>query len=437
MKKALKTSVVLIFSLAIILIIAVGLIFSSTPKTVQLNQVSPQAAQKSQQLARKLIATAKTAGQQQLTVNQQELNGLTALLHRAFPQVYADVSLSQYGGFIETSVALPLPSFMQYLNISTYILPSETGLLIEEVNIGAYTLSGDTFLSLAKFLGDKFIKKDLIYNTLAMVKRVDINKERIVAELAIDKNMLDQNNDQSLLLTLRDDLALFGDVKHISFYYKSLSKFAITHLPKSSIAPYISHVFKVASMRTNGSETSVLAENKAAVMAIIIYFGADRFELLVGDVIIRDYGSLVIRNRLRSQTTLQSRVDLQKHFIYSMALQMFSNVGASDAIGEFKEFLDSSSPNGSGFSFADLMADRAGTRLAQILTDNEQSALSAQNMLTHIDDGNLLPTIEGLQEGINEKSFDQLYQNVDSVKYRQKLELIDNRLKTLPIYQLQ
>ncbi len=407
------------------------------PSTVQINQINAASAKHSQQLAQRIISTLKQNNSvTTIRMNQKEINGLTALLHRAFPIVTADVRLSKYGAATEASVELPLPNFIKYLNVNAYISPSNNGLLIDEVSVGGLKISGEFFISLVTFIADSFVKDKLVDNVLAMISSVDINEERLIANLKLNKDLLAINKDESLLVSLRDDLELFGNVETISFYYQSLSEFAQKQDKRSSIAIFVGYLFDLAKARTSiSNEYLAVEENQAAITALIIYFGADRFEMLVGNVIVREKEALVVRNRLRRHVTLQSRADLQKHFIYSMALQLFSSHQASDAIGEFKEFLDTNQ-GGSGFSFADLQADRAGTRLAMIVTKSEQQAEQAQILLSSVTDELLLPSIAGLHEGLNEDSFEKKFKDVNSKDYQQTLKEIDNRLKSLPIYQL-
>jgi hypothetical protein len=59
---------------------------------------------------------------------------------------------------------------------------------------------------------------------------------------------------------------------------------------------------------------------------------------------------------------LGGRQDLRLHFIVSLGIKVIADSGISFAAGEFKELLDALS-GGSGFSFADLAADRAGPTL--------------------------------------------------------------------------
>ena len=74
----------------------------------------------------------------------------------------------------------------------------------------------------------------------------------------------------------------------------------------------------------------------------------------------------------RRTVTLQGRVDWAQHFIISAALTLVGGDIISDAIGLFKEVEDSRI--GSGFSFADLAADKAGTRFGGYATSVRQAS---------------------------------------------------------------
>ncbi len=60
----------------------------------------------------------------------------------------------------------------------------------------------------------------------------------------------------------------------------------------------------------------------------------------------------------------------------SGALTVLSAVAPSDAAGLLKEELDAD--GGSGFSFGDLLADRAGTTFAELATRDEETAAAVQ-----------------------------------------------------------
>ena len=92
----------------------------------------------------------------------------------------------------------------------------------------------------------------------------------------------------------------------------------------------------------------------------------------------------------------------------SGALTVVSAVAPSDAAGLLKEELDAD--GGSGFSFGDLLADRAGTTFASVATRDEASAAAIQARLAggfRVDD--FFPPADGLPEGIPDAELQSRY----------------------------
>lgn len=409
----------------------------SAPITTSTTVLDSQSAQQSQQLAKRLLAKMKQPNKRlSIRISQKEIHGLTALVHRAFPQVNANVHLSPLGGVFLSSITLPFPEFIKYLNIKVLVLPSTKGLDIEQIMVGDIAISGQWIISLVKWTVNTFIKQNVGDKLLDSISSVLVTADHLQINAQISQDLIALKNERSVLAKLRDELALFGDVKTIKYYFTHLNNFAEQQNKSVSIAVFVNNLFELAMLRCQASSIRLAdVENQAALLALVIYFGADKFELMIGDLLSIPHHQLVVRNQLRLHATLRGRADLQQHFIYSIALQLFSSYGASDAIGEFKEFLDSNK-GGSGFSFADLMADRAGTRLAMIATLTSTQALHVQNILSKIKDEQLLPQINGLAEGLSEQAFKESFGDANSAAYQQVLSQIDNRLKQLPIYQL-
>ncbi|MBU2277746.1 MAG: hypothetical protein KKB45_03000, partial [Gammaproteobacteria bacterium] len=133
---------------------------------------------------------------------------------------------------------------------------------------------------------------------------------------------------------------------------------------------------------------------------------------------------------------LARRPDLQQHFIYSATIQVLTNKNVSNTVGEAKELLDSIK-GGSGFSFVDLLADRAGVRFAQIAIGSASSAAALQQFFSQeLTEADLFPSKSRLPEGLSQQTFEQEYQSVDSVNYQKILQDIDQRLDALPLYQI-
>ena len=78
----------------------------------------------------------------------------------------------------------------------------------------------------------------------------------------------------------------------------------------------------------------------------------------------------------RQTVTLDGRDDFAKHFMVSAAIAAYADTALSDAIGLYKEIEDSRI--GSGFSFNDIAADRAGTKFGEKAVVSEASAQQLQ-----------------------------------------------------------
>jgi hypothetical protein len=439
LKLSLKIFLWVLLTLLVSILATAFYALQSTPHISQVNIIDAKAAANSQKVVKRLTRQLKSTKQPAiLSVSQDELNGLTALAHRAFPKAKVNINIHRTVVIADLSVELPLPSVFKYLNITAIILPSNYGLLLGEVEVGDLSLSGRWLIKLTKWAVNTFLKDNLGNEAFNTIQWLMLSQDKVLVSLQIPDDLdIDKPNDKSALAMIRDQLALFGDVEHVQFYYHNLLQYAENSDHQESLASYIGYMFKLANEQSlRGVEISAVTENFTALIALSLYFGSDRFEFLVGDVTNLSKKQLNRRRLLRAKTTLANRSDLQKHFVYSVALQLFGSTDASDAIGEIKEFLDSNK-GGSGFSFADLLADRAGTRLAKLATDSERSAILVQRLLAGIkSESKIMPLIIGLPEGITAESFEEKYRDVNSPQYKKMMDIIDERLSVVEVYRM-
>jgi len=191
---------------------------------------------------------------------------------------------------------------------------------------------------------------------------------------------------------------------------------------------FLQAAFALARERSQ-AENPVL-ENRAAVLALAILLGHRRVETLVGSVTDEDL-QIAARRHVR-WVTLRDRRDWSRHFLVSAALALLSNESLSDEVGLFKEEFDAGE-GGSGFSFADLLADRAGTLFALAATRDERSARQMQDRMTAqftIDE--VFPPAADLPEGIPDLELQTEYGGVGGEKYNQVLRELERRLATCP-----
>jgi hypothetical protein len=177
-------------------------------------------------------------------------------------------------------------------------------------------------------------------------------------------------------------------------------------------------------------QVSPMEHNRAAIVALGIAIGHERLARFVGLTHQNDLVRAAIA--LRPRTTLDGREDWARHFCLSAALAVLENPFLSDAGGLMKEQLDALT-HGSGFSFGDLTADRAGVRFAEAATD---SAPAAKAMQARLQEGysadDFFPPASDLPENLTVEQFRRDYGGVGDQRYRLKIRQIEARLDRCP-----
>ena len=170
-----------------------------------------------------------------------------------------------------------------------------------------------------------------------------------------------------------------------------------------------------------------MLENRAAMFALGILAGHGRVKHLVGVSDVPDGAGKQLR-----PLTIRGRGDWTQHFLVSASVTLLSNAATGNAVGLLKEELDAD--GGSGFSFADLLADRAGVRFAGVATRDAESARALQQHLAGtlwFDD--FFPPAGDLPEGLSDAEFKDRYGGVGGAGYKEQLAEIDRRLDATPL----
>jgi len=212
----------------------------------------------------------------------------------------------------------------------------------------------------------------------------------------------------------------------VRIHYRHLVETAETLPADDRFAGLVEVAFHLARQRSE-TEDPVL-ENRAAILALAILLGHWRVESLVGPVGDREL-HLAARRHM-GRVPLRNRTDWTRHFLVSAALAILSSEFLSDEAGIFKEELDAGK-GGSGFSFSDLLADRAGTLFALAATRDELAARAMQQRLAggfEIDA--VFPQAADLPEGIPDRQLQAEYGGVEGKKYNEIIREIERRLAT-------
>jgi hypothetical protein len=183
--------------------------------------------------------------------------------------------------------------------------------------------------------------------------------------------------------------------------------------------------------RARSKVGSSVEENRAALLGLGVVLGAGQLTAFTGHV--ADSGQRLAATKLRVGATAHGRADWTRHFALSGAMTALSAVAPSDAAGLLREELDAN--GGSGFSFGDLLADRAGTTFAALATRDETSAVRLQRRVTagfRLDD--FFPAADGLPENIPDAELRARYGGVGGALFRRYADEIERRLASAPGY---
>lgn len=126
---------------------------------------------------------------------------------------------------------------------------------------------------------------------------------------------------------------------------------------------------------------------------------------------------------------LAGRTDFPQHFLVSAALATEGTGPLSQAIGLYKEVSDAR--QGSGFSFQDMAANRAGTRFGERLLQAPQEM--QDRLATALSDADLVPLVQDLPEYMPEAEFLRRFGGVGAPVYNTLLADIDRRIAALQL----
>ena len=191
---------------------------------------------------------------------------------------------------------------------------------------------------------------------------------------------------------------------------------------QSNFGSYMQSAFEFARERSMRGDP--VQENRAAILALGYLVGHYRIKTFVGPEI--PSPPSVMRSQI-AKMNLRGRNDWVRHFTVSAALAVLANVATSDAVGLLKEELDAD--GGSGFSFPDLLADRAGTTFAQRATANRESALAMQKRVASgFDVDAHFPTAADLPEGLTDAQLNSQFGGVGGQRYQEVVDEIERRI---------
>ena len=355
-----------------------------------------------------------------IELTQPDLNLAANYLLNRYSRSAAKIELKNKVLRFTVTMTLPQNNLGQYLNISFRLGNDDENELptLTKFKAGKLLLPA----KFAAFVIDNIIRYTSLneYFILAThpIKTVKIDQQ---------KNSITYYSSLETLIQARNFLTQSGDNPKLDIYQQKLFEITASHDPewRLSLADLLKPLFELAYQRS--TLENAIEENKIAIMAINDYVNKKETRKFLSSSTSKPI------TEKRYSAFLYKRIDLAQHFIGSAAITASLNGQVAKVAGEEKELSDAK--GGSGFSFIDLAADKAGTRFGEMATSSPESARKIQKAMSGIKDySDFMPDPRDLPEHMDETEFKQRFQSVDSPAYQEISKQIDARITATPIY---
>jgi hypothetical protein len=181
---------------------------------------------------------------------------------------------------------------------------------------------------------------------------------------------------------------------------------------------------RLASERSAGGDPQ--AESRAVIVVVAFYVNGKGLSAIVP-------GAKNWPRPARRKVTLNGRDDFPQHFTISAALAANAGGPLSDAIGLYKEVDDSR--GGSGFSFNDIAADRAGTVFGEVAMRPGEGARAFQRRVAAgLKEPDMMPVVADLPEFMPEAEFKRRFGGIGAPAYNKMMQEIERRVAACALY---
>lgn len=408
--------------LALLLLLAgvatiVWLALDSAPTVGDARALPPETAGRTlKQLSRQNPRRMKAGSEQTLVLRGDELD---ALVHEASRQLrFARASTRLSEGVVDLSLSQPLP-LGRWINVVVRVargddaLPSVQALSVGSLQVPAplaHWLIGKAAGKLASHLGIPLDPRRF----MDTVRSFDVTPDRLAITYTW-RPALWEEGARALLPP--------GEHERLGVYHEKLLTTVVAMIDdgERDLMQVLRPLFTLAVERSHPCDA--VAEQRSALLVLSLFVNGRTPGDLLSEA--RDWLHVP-----PLALTLNGRDDLTQHFVSSAVLALFAGTQWADALGLSKEMSDAQI--GSGFSFTDLLADRAGTRLGEQIASGRCDV--AARLAGGLTDRDVLPPIEGLAEFMPEAEFRRRYGGVGEPAYQAVIDDIEARLASLDLY---
>jgi hypothetical protein len=351
-----------------------------------------------------------------VSISQEDLDLAANYLAHRYGQGSSRITLKDGTALVAATGSLPANPIGRFVNVDAALtetagLPRFEHLRIGRLPVPAWAANWLSARAFAKLQADReygFVTR--------IIKKVSIVDGGLSVIYEWPPNLPDK---------LRAVLLPPEEQERLRAYYERLGEVRRSLAGRSvSLTRLIGPLFRLGQERSYRGDP--VAENRAAIL--VLAFHVDGRELASVVPAARNWRHPGSRN-----VTLNGRKDFAQHFVTSATIAANAGGALSDAVGLYKEVADSR--GGSGFSFNDLAADRAGTRFGEVAAESSGWAGRLQQRLSAgVSEGELMPATEDLPEFMPEATFKRRFGRIGSPAYNLMMAKIERRIDALPLY---
>lgn len=314
-----------------------------------------------------------------------------------------------------SSIKLPLDWPTLYLNLKIVTDDAEPSARVQQLKAGRLALP-QPLVSALQFAVINWTPLRRYTRIFApLIHEVRIADERLRITINWNRDTLTQ---------MQQGVSDEASKARLIAYQKRLTDLLFQYQSKRyiSLSLLIQPLFALAQDRSRQADSDPVVENRALILVLGAY--ANGRKLATDGLTLSPPQKSLLLNR---------RIDTAQHFMASAALAVSGHRTFADLIGLAKEINDTHS--GSGFSFTDLAADRAGALFGKFVTKSRDHALRAQAMLSQSGDEMLyMPNLRGLPENLGPTDFVNRFRNIDSPEFETLKRNIEERIQSCALY---
>jgi hypothetical protein len=415
LKILLRAVATLLVGLPFLAIAIVLLCFQNQPLVSGTVQLTPQDIEK----AKRIIdehdpRKAGPGGLQKITIEERDLETTLNYAASRVGHGIARVALRPGSVWLQATVEAPRNPIGRYLNIDAVLLETGDVPRFDRLKIGS--------VPLPSAVGDWLLREG-VRRALAtergglaadVVKGVSVGDKRLTVTYQWSDALAERAR---AVLVAPEDQARFR------VYHDRLVDVVARAPANVSLATLLPPLFLLALDR--GAAGDIVRETRAAIIVLTFYANGKG----LGEIVA---AAKAWPQPARRTVTLAGRDDFPKHFLISAAIAAEAGTPLADAIGVYKEIDDSR--GGSGFSFNDIGADRAGTRFGETASRSPERARKlARTLAAGAKESDFMLDVSDLPEFMQEAEFKRRYGGVGGAGYNKMMATIEARVAALPV----